>query len=692
MKQRGKLTACLLALVLAVSVLAAPSSAVNTQAAVKAKKITMTKKSATVKVGKKVRLKVKVKPKKAKVKLTYKTSNKKVAKVSKKGVVTGVKAGKATITVRAKVGKKVLKAKSRITVVSNDIKVTSVTAKRSSVTVNEGDVTQMSVSVLPTNATKRTVSYASSDPNVATVNSKGVVTAIAKGSCKITATSTDGTRKSASMTVTVTKTQRPRCIVTQDAEVDDMNSLIHILLYANEIDIQGIVQSSSKFHWKGVAGKETPSDANGSFEKPYRWPGTDWMQEYLDAYQTVYPNLKKHDKSYPTPAYLRSITKIGNIGYRGEMDSKTDGSELIRKAILDNDSRTLYLLAWGGTNTISRALKDIEAEYKGTAQWDALYKKIVNKVVIPACGEQDETYSDYIAENWPEIKFVSCSQMSSYAYMWRTQPEDESKQTLYGDFMRKNLTANHGALLDKYVTWGDGTYLEGEESGSQFGSNEDLLESLNWWGGFNAAQKYERYDFLSEGDSPTFFFLLDTGLQSEKDLTNGGFSGRYAKVSKTNTKGASLNYWSPVTDVYATNEDGTVKTVQSSWKYIDDIQNDFAARADWCITNSYAKANHAPSISVKEGTALTAAAGESLKLHAVTADPDGDYVSVSWSEYTDASTTETALTLKGKKSDTVSFTIPSDAKSGDKIHLIAQAKDDGEHTLTHYQQVIITVK
>ena len=80
------------------------------------------------------------------------------------------------------------------------------------------------------------------------------------------------------------------------------------------------------------------------------------------------------------------------------MDSATEGSELIKKTILDNDERTLYLLAWGGTNTISRALKDIEKEYKGTKQWDAIRKKIINKVVIPACGEQDETYSEYIAE------------------------------------------------------------------------------------------------------------------------------------------------------------------------------------------------------------------------------------------------------------------------------------------------------
>ena len=45
------------------------------------------------------------------------------------------------------------------------------------------------------------------------------------------------------------------------------------------------------------------------------------MQKYLNAYQKVYPNLKKHDKSYPAPAYLKSVTKVGTIGYKGEMDS-----------------------------------------------------------------------------------------------------------------------------------------------------------------------------------------------------------------------------------------------------------------------------------------------------------------------------------------------------------------------------------
>ena len=57
------------------------------------------------------------------------------------------------------------------------------------------------------------------------------------------------------------------------------------------------------------------------------------------------------------------------------------------------------------------------------------------------------------------------------------------------------------------------------------------------------------------------------------------------------------------------NADGTKTTTESSWKYIDDIQNDFAARADWCVKD-YKNANHAPKITVKEGTDIQAEAGE----------------------------------------------------------------------------------
>ena len=50
---------------------------------------------------------------------------------------------------------------------------------------------------------------------------------------------------------------KARLLVTQDGEVDDMNSLIHTLLYANDFDLEGIVQSSSKLHYSGDENTES---------------------------------------------------------------------------------------------------------------------------------------------------------------------------------------------------------------------------------------------------------------------------------------------------------------------------------------------------------------------------------------------------------------------------------------------------
>lgn len=73
---------------------------------VKAKKVVVNKKRIVLKKGKKVKLKAKLKPANATEKVTFKSSNKKVAKVTKKGVVKAVKKGKCKITVKTASGKK----------------------------------------------------------------------------------------------------------------------------------------------------------------------------------------------------------------------------------------------------------------------------------------------------------------------------------------------------------------------------------------------------------------------------------------------------------------------------------------------------------------------------------------------------------------------------------------------------------
>lgn len=103
---------------------------------------------------------------------------------------------------------------------------------------------------------------------------------------------------------TLKASDEPRVIVTSDGEIDDECSMVRFLLYANEWDIEGIITSSSQYHWQG-----------------HKWAGDDWLQPYLDAYARVYPNLVKHDPAYPTPEYLRSRSALGNVKSEGEMNA-----------------------------------------------------------------------------------------------------------------------------------------------------------------------------------------------------------------------------------------------------------------------------------------------------------------------------------------------------------------------------------
>lgn len=186
-----------------------------------------------------------------------------------------------------------------------------------------------------------------------------------------------------------------RTVITTDGEVDDMNSVIRALLYANDMDIEGIVLTSSVYHYAGneEAGVE-----------PFRWTGTQWIYDFLDDYEAVYDNLKSHDENYPEPDYLRSVTKIGNISNKGEMEEVTEGSEFLKEFFLDDDSNPLYVQTWGGTNTTARALKSIEEEYQDSDEWDTIQQKICDKLVLYIILDQDESYGEYIAKNWPELK------------------------------------------------------------------------------------------------------------------------------------------------------------------------------------------------------------------------------------------------------------------------------------------------
>lgn len=135
---------------------------------------------------------------------------------------------------------------------------------------------------------------------------------------------------------------KQRLIVTTDlggADPDDKQSLIHLLVCADRIDLEGIISSNA---W--VDDPDRTSD----------------IMEVINCYSDVYPFLKIHSKGFPDVNYLKSIVKRGqeksNMSGVGE-GKDSPGSELIIDAVdKKEDSRPVWLAAWSGMNTIAQAI------------------------------------------------------------------------------------------------------------------------------------------------------------------------------------------------------------------------------------------------------------------------------------------------------------------------------------------------
>ena len=143
------------------------------------------------------------------VKVTWTTSDKKVAKVDAKGVVTAVGAGKAVIsattkdnykiTVTCTVTVKADKANDEKKVAVKEIEVAKKTA------VKVGAKKTLEVNVKPAKATNKNVSFKSSDPSIVTVDKNGKIKGISAGEATITITAKDGSGVTAKVKVIVKK-------------------------------------------------------------------------------------------------------------------------------------------------------------------------------------------------------------------------------------------------------------------------------------------------------------------------------------------------------------------------------------------------------------------------------------------------------------------------------------------------------
>jgi hypothetical protein len=476
-------------------------------------------------------------------------------------------------------------------------------------------------------------------------------------------------------------TKKSRTIVTTDGEVDDQDSFIRMLLYANEFNVVGLIYSSSQWHYKGDGKRTKYTSAMPMTAKRYgertelRWPGTSWIEAHIDQYAKVFENLQKHSTGYPSPEYLKSIIRVGNIDFEGDMERDTPGSDLIKQVLLDADTSVVYLQIWGGTNTVARALKSIEDQYKSQPEWESLKQRVSRKAVLYAVLDQDNTYTRYVAPNWPEIKVLyNAAQFWNFAYPWPRVVPLPLQQYLRGPWFNANIRTQHGPLMEQYYLWGDGRQIENDPEHNQGDTAVARRAGMG------------RYDFISEGDSPAYFHLVDVGLDNLTDPSFGGWGGRMVR-SKTNP-----NRWEDgdnVTDFNLYTKRYDKAYPQTRW--IDVLQNDFAARADWCVASLEA-ANHPPVVNLAHNQRLTGKPGTAINLAVNVSDPDGDGLSCKWWQYEEVDSYEGKIQIVNSGKLNSSFEIPKDARIGDTFHLIAEVSDNGTPKLTRYRRVIVTVR
>jgi hypothetical protein len=450
---------------------------------------------------------------------------------------------------------------------------------------------------------------------------------------------------------------KTRLIVLTDIEnePDDSQSLVRLLTYANQIQIEGLIATTSIHLQKRVA------------------PET--IHRIVDAYGKVQPNLLKHEPGYPTAQALKTLIKKGlpvyGMGGVGE-GKDSEGSAWIIRQLEKPDNRPVWVSVWGGVNTLAQALWTIQ-KTRTPEQAERLYRKLR----VYTISDQDDS-GPWIRKTFPGVFYVVSP---GYGY--------------------------------EYATW---LGMNTGEPGTQpeYVSNAWLAEHIQQGHGPMGAL-YPDVAFGMEGDTPSFLGLIPNGLNAPEHPDWGGWGGRY--VLQTPTLVVSRNkpasapaetaetrpIWTNSADSVlaprtfmpqpVTKEPRAAKSTRATiWRWRPEFQNDFAARMDWC-TKSYKDANHPPVPRLSHPENLTVKSGEQFYLRASeSTDPDGDAMSFRWMQYPEAGTYPGIISYENFVSNIYEARpIAPTVTSPQTIHFILKVTDKGTPALTRYKRVIVTV-
>lgn len=437
---------------------------------------------------------------------------------------------------------------------------------------------------------------------------------------------------------------KPRLFVLTDIanEPDDEESMVRLLVYANEFDLEGLVATTST-HLRNRT-------------------RVDLIHRQLDAYAQVRPNLLKHASGFPTTESLRAVAAAGQPAYGmasvGE-GKRTAGSRLLLAAADKADERPLWVGVWGGANTLAQALFDARNE-RSAADLD----RLVAKLRVYTISDQDDA-GPWLRREFPKLFYIVSPGGNYGRATW---------SGIAGCRHYKNGPGHKFHLVDN-------PWLE-----------ENVIKNHGPLGAL-----YPRVAYIMEGDTPSFLGLINNGLGWHISPAYGGWGGRYVLHQPD---GETRPIWTNNQDsrdtVTADNGQTECTDMATIWRWREHFQHDFAARMDWCVTDDFKKANHNP-IAVLNGDAtkrvleMTAKPGETVTLStAGSRDPDGHGLTTSWFVYREAGSFTGELKFK-TTGEAASFVAPV-VKQPQTIHVILQLTDSGSPSLFAYRRAVITLQ
>ncbi len=319
--------------------------------------------------------------------------------------------------------------------------------------------------------------------------------------------------------------ERPRLAVLTDigGDPDDQQSLVRLLLYANEFQIEAIIASAAG----------TRGELKESVTRP------DLILETIAAYGDVVARLTKHAKGWPSADELAAVVRSGNpqreranIGTSHD----TDGSRLLIQRIdAGTTEQPLNISIWGGQTDFAQALWRVKNDRSAVE-----FASFVTKFRVYDINDQDGI-ADWMRSEFPGMHYVLASAFKG---------SDKRTGTYRGMYLTGDTATTSGDWIEANV-----------RSQGPLGA---LYPTMTW-------TAPNPHGCMKEGDTPSWFFFLPRGGNDPADPSRPGWGGSFAREPDGWYRDL------PASDSF------DPRTTVSRWR--SDFQVDFARRMAWCVAD-----------------------------------------------------------------------------------------------------------